>query len=176
MTGIQGAITSGILAVLASVTIFAGGPLAQDAVPASAPPAPSLPPCKEPRAVPEPEHLTRPKYPEESLKAGSEGSVELRALVHSNGKTRELKLVKGDPVFAKPAIEAVRRWQFHPALAQGKPVETAYVGTAYKVQIRFVLVLHEAIPDWEIESPQDTAEVSQSASSNFERGTPDGPV
>ena len=79
--------------------------------------------------------------------------------------------MKGEPVFAKPAIEAVRRWQFHPALTQGKPVETAY-----KVQVRFVLVLREAIPDWEIESPQDTAEVSQSASTNFERGTPDGPV
>jgi TonB family protein len=159
------------MAVLASVTIFAGGPLAQNAVPASAPPTSSLPPCKEPRAVPEPEHMTRPKYPKESLKAGSDGSVELRALVDSNGKTRELKLVKGEPVFAKPAIEAVRRWQFHPALTQAKPVETAY-----RVQIRFVLVLREAIPDWEIESPQDRAEAFQSASTNFERGTPDGPV
>jgi TonB family protein len=115
--------------------------------------------------------MTRPKYPKEALKAGAEGSVQLRVLVDSNGRTQNLTVVNGERVFAKPAVEAVRKWQFHPAVVEGKPVETAY-----KVTVRFVLVLAEAIADWEIESPQENRQASGSIPTDSRRDTPDGPV
>jgi len=116
--------------------------------------------------------MARPKYPKESLKAGVEDAVELRALVDSSGRTRELTVVKGKPAFAKPSVEAVRKWRFHPALVEGKPVETIY-----KVRVRFNPLLEEAVAGWEIESPrEETDSVGKSDPSKFERDTPDGPV
>lgn len=121
--------------------------------------------------MPDPEHMVRPKYPKKSLKAGIEGHVELPVLVGNNGKTLEVTVGKGKPVFATPALEAIRKWQFHPVLIGGKPVETVY-----KIQVRFVLILQKAVTGWEIESPQETAEVASSASTDPKRDTPDGPV
>jgi TonB family protein len=117
--------------------------------------------------MPDPEHMVRPKYPKKSLKAGIEGHVELPVLVGNNGKTLEVTVGKGEPVFATPALEAIRKWQFHPVLIGGKPVETVY-----KIQVRFVLILQKAVTDWEIESPQETAEVASSASTDPKCDTP----
>jgi TonB family protein len=139
------------------------------------PPAPTVSailPCKDPHDVHDPEHVTHPKYPKESLKAGVEGAVELRAMVDSSGRTRELTVVKGEPVFAKPSVEAVRKWQFHAALVEGKPAQTIY-----KVRVRFNLLLKEAFTDWDIESPrEETDSIGRNDPSKFERNTPDGPV
>jgi TonB family protein len=153
------------------IAVLLGGLPAQDArvVPASA--GSSVPPRKEPRSVPDPEHMTRPKYPKESLQAGVEGAVELRAIVDPNGRTQGLTVVNGKPVFAMPALEAVRKWHFHPVVVEGKPVETTY-----KIRVRFVLLFQEAVPDWEIESPHETAAIVNSALTNLKRDTPDGPV
>ena len=129
-------------------------------------------PCNGPHHIQNPEHMARPKYPKESLKAGVEGAVELRASVDSSGRTRELTVMKGDAAFAKASVQAVRKWQFHPALVQGKPVKTIY-----KVQVRFNLLLEEAVTDWEIESPkEETDSLGKSPPSKLYRDTPDGPV
>ncbi len=129
--------------------------LGQNLPAASASTGPSVPPCKELRAAPEPQHMTRPKYPKKLLKAGVEGNVELKAVVESDGKLRELTVVNGKPDLAALTRDAVRRWRFHPVLVQGKPVETVY-----KVRVRFVLLLQEAIPDWEIESPKENTDAT----------------
>jgi protein TonB len=34
-----------------------------------------------------------------------------------------VNLVKGDPILAKPALEAVKQWRYKPTLLNGKPVE-----------------------------------------------------
>jgi hypothetical protein len=97
------------------------------------------------------------------------GQLRTRALVGNNGKTLGLTVVKGEPVFRTPAPQAIR--QFHPVLIGAKPVETVY-----KIQVRFVLILQEAVADSEIESPQETAEIASSASTYPKRDPPDGPV
>ena len=151
---------------------FRGVQPAQDAPAAPASPGASIPRCRGPRDAPEPEHMTRPKYPKKFLKSGIGGNVELRAVVASDGKTRELTVVSGNPNLAAPARDAVRRWRFHPALVEGKPVETVY-----KVRVRFVLLLQEAIPDWEIESPKENTEAVGGLSlPSFETDTTEGPV
>lgn len=144
---------------------------AQNTSPTSLPTHPSIPPCQGPRSVPDPDHMVRPKYPKKSLEAGAQGTVELRAIVDRKGRTQNLTVVDGEPLFALPALEAVRKWHFHPVIVEGRPVETTY-----KVQVRFVLLLREAIPDWEVDSPQETSEVAKSVPPEFKRDTPDGPV
>jgi TonB family protein len=169
MNGIQTARSLSFLGFTV-LSILVSGLFAQDT---SSPTTtyPNALPCKQPWVIPDPTHMVRPKYPKQYLKAGVEGSVELRALVGSNGKTQEVKIVKGDPVFATPAAEAVHKWHFHAALVQGKPVETVY-----KVRVRFVLSLEDAIPDWEIESPRDDSRLVGAMPTDLEPDTPDGPV
>lgn len=135
-----------------------------------APSTPTASPCPQPQAVKDPDRMVRAKYPKKSLDARAEGTVELKALVGANGKTQDLKVVKGDPAFAAAALDAVRKWRFHPAVVKGEAVETVY-----KVRVRFVLSLQEAIAEWEIESPQDKAPLI-GASSDFPADTADGPV
>jgi TonB family protein len=144
--------------------------VAQEAPSAPANASPSIPLCK-PQALEYPDRMVQPEYPEAALKAGIEGAVELRALVGSNGKTRELTLVKGDPVFAVPAVQAVRKWRFHPVLVKGKPVETVY-----GLRVRFVLILREAVTDLKIESPLEDEPTTGDVQADVEFDTPEGHV
>lgn len=165
-------VLAGLFPRVVVIAILLSGPFAQNTISAPQNIASGVPPCKDPAVEPSPEHMIRPKYPKESLKAGAEGAVDLRALVDADGTTRDLSVVSGEPVFAKPALEAIRKWQFHPILIAGKPVETAY-----KVRVRFVLILREAFADWEIESPRQDADAATSTvAAALEIETPDGPV
>ncbi len=51
------------------------------------------------------------------------GPVVLSALVGTDGAVRELKVVSGDPLLAKAATDAVRRWRFQPHRQNGRLVE-----------------------------------------------------
>ncbi|HEY3975063.1 MAG TPA: energy transducer TonB [Candidatus Sulfotelmatobacter sp.] len=113
--------------------------------------------------------MARPRYPKQSLKAGIEGTVEIRARIGNDGRTEELSLMSGEPVFANPALEAVRKWRFHPVLIKGQPTEAIY-----KVRVRYVLILQEAVADVELESPQEPTAVA--SPSPAEINSPDGPV
>lgn len=131
----------------------------------------AIQPCKEARSAETPEHMVRPKYPKQALKAGVGGTVELKALVGSDGKTKNLAIIQGDPVLAASAVQAVRKWRFRPALVRGEPVETSY-----KVLVRFVPILQEAITDLEIEWPREDVPDTDPDTSQFEFETPEGPV
>jgi TonB family protein len=93
--------------------------------------------------------MIRPKYPKDSLHKGAQGTVELRAIIAPNGKIKDLVVLSGEPQFSQPALDAIRKWRFHPEKREGHPVETAF-----KIQVRFNLVLREANSDVELESPQ----------------------
>jgi protein TonB len=43
--------------------------------------------------------------------------------VATDGAIKELNLVKGDPILAKAALEAVKQWRYKPTLLHGKAVE-----------------------------------------------------
>jgi len=79
-------------------------------------------------------HDEAPVYPVEAKAKGIHGNVVLKATIDTTGKMSELKLIKGDPVLAKAAIEAVKKWRYRPYLLDGQPVtvETTIV-------VRFVL-------------------------------------
>ena len=95
------------------------------------------------------DNMVRPKYPKEALRNGIAGTVELKAVVASDGKLKDLVAKSGDTEFSGSAIAAIRKWRFHPQVRQGQPVETTY-----KIQVRFNPLLQEANCDVGLESPQ----------------------
>jgi len=74
-----------------------------------------------------------PIYPDEAMAARREGDVLLHVVLAIDGAVKELELVKGDPILAKAALEAVKQWRYKPTLLNGKPVE---VDSTILVQFR----------------------------------------
>lgn len=64
-----------------------------------------------------------PIYPDEARAARTEGEVLLHIVLATDGTIKELSLVKGDPILAKAALEAVKLWRYKPTLLNGKAVE-----------------------------------------------------
>ena len=59
----------------------------------------------------------RPEYPDSARREGSEGSVLLRVLVDEHGRSKKVEInsSSGSQALDHAAMEALRRWRFHPA-------------------------------------------------------------
>ena len=90
------------------------------AAPASAPPAPVVPPNFNAAYLNNP----APAYPQNSRRLGHQGRVILRVLVNADGNPDkvEVRTSSGFSQFDDAAFEAVRRWRFVPARQGEKPV------------------------------------------------------
>ena len=64
----------------------------------------------------------QPSYPADARLGRIQGNVELRAIVGDDGRILELHIIKGHPMLAPAAYNAVRSWQFSPYLEGGKAV------------------------------------------------------
>ena len=53
---------------------------------------------------------------------GLEGPVLLQAVITENGTVQDLKVVRGQPILARAAVDAVRQWRYRPYRLNGKPV------------------------------------------------------
>ncbi len=69
------------------------------------------------------ERQVAPKYPEEALRAGVNGSVVLQASIGRDGSVRDVKLVSGYLVLARAALDAVKQWRYRPYRHNGENVE-----------------------------------------------------
>lgn len=67
---------------------------------------------------------TTPRYPDEALNTGLSGQVVVAALVDSNGRVVDTRVVKSVPIFDHAAESTVRRWVFRPATKGKRPVAT----------------------------------------------------
>jgi protein TonB len=72
--------------------------------------------------LPEALHKVPPDYPDDARRRGVQGTVMTQALVGRDGKVRDVKIVKSIPGLDEAAAQAVRQWEFKPALAKGAPV------------------------------------------------------
>lgn len=68
-------------------------------------------------------HKVNPKYPAEAREKHIQGDVILQATINKQGDVAQLKLVKGDPILADAAMDAVKQWKYKPYLLNGEPVE-----------------------------------------------------
>lgn len=67
----------------------------------------------------------RPEYSEALRAAGISGEVVVQFGVDASGAVQDAKAVKSDhPELEAPAVEAVRKWKFRPAMKDGQPVAT----------------------------------------------------
>lgn len=112
--------------LLAIVALAAPGACTRDK-PAPAPageanapaPAPDLPIDTMPKVLD-----AAVKYPEEARARGEQGTVQVKALVGTDGKVTEVSAEAGQaasPVLVEAALAAVRQWTFEPARSGGQP-------------------------------------------------------
>jgi TonB family protein len=89
------------------------------------------PPCTAPRKVAISSGVaasllkTRidPVYPVAALKNHVYGTVVLEAAINTDGRVESLRLISGPPSLQQAALDAVRRWVYHPYLLNNVPVE-----------------------------------------------------
>jgi protein TonB len=65
----------------------------------------------------------QPKYPQAALAVHAQGAVQIEATINKEGTVTNVKVISGDPVLARAAVEAVRQWRYKPYYLDGDPVE-----------------------------------------------------
>lgn len=77
-----------------------------------------------------------PRYPSNARRAGVDGTVVLRGIVGTDGRIREVEILKDLPYgLGEAAQDAVRRWRFRPAEYAGQPIGVYYTVTVnYKLE------------------------------------------
>ena len=65
-----------------------------------------------------------PVYPKVAKAVGLSGSVELQFMISTDGSVRNATVVKGNPLLARAAVDAIYAWHFQPARRDGIPVES----------------------------------------------------
>ena len=96
-------------------------------------PAEPSQPAASPVVQPSPLSTPPPQYPRRALSAGIGGKVLVRVEVGPDGVPTDSSLVQssGEPDLDRAALQAVRRWRFHPASQNG-------VATVGSVVVPFV--------------------------------------
>jgi len=67
-------------------------------------------------------YTVKPEYPDLASQAGTQGTVNVQALVGPDGTVLETRLLNSIPLLNDAAQAAVRRWRFKPATAGGVPI------------------------------------------------------
>jgi TonB family protein len=70
------------------------------------------------------DYRVNPTYPAEARAMRLEGEVVLAAIVTKTGRVRDVKLVKGSPILARAAMDAVKQWRYQPYRLNGEPQES----------------------------------------------------
>lgn len=104
---------------------------------------------------PKPLEQRPPEYPFNQRAAGIVGRVTLNFILGVDGRVEEVHIVKSNnPWFERPAIDAVLKWRFSPALRAGQPVRTRV-----QQEIRFNLNGARAEDFWLIEKGPNHAKL-----------------
>ncbi len=94
---------------------------------AAEPPAAPKPvgPTRDARLV----RSTKPTYPASALRRRMEGWVDVQFTVETDGSIKNVHSVGSNRgrIFERAAVDAVEKWQFEPALVNGKPVAKVLV-------------------------------------------------
>ncbi len=64
-----------------------------------------------------------PVYPARAMQAHLQGAVLLLATISKDGDITAVKLLKGEPVLAHAAMDAVKQWKYKPYLLDSQPME-----------------------------------------------------
>jgi TonB family protein len=93
--------------------------------------------------------IVKATYPFEAQEKQLQGQVWVKILVSTTGEVQNVEVISGDPVLAKSAMDAAKRWKFKPFIKDGKPTP---VSTKLPFNFAFSENVHqEKIP------PEETA-------------------
>lgn len=86
----------------------------------------------------------QPEYPEAAQKAKLEGEVEVEFAVEPDGHVSRASVKRSsNELFSEPALKAVQRWTFEPALEEGKPAAS---GLGVTVPFRLAQLRQKQMP------------------------------
>jgi len=69
------------------------------------------------------ERQVKPIYPREALRLKRAGDVVLQAVIKKDGNVGDLKVVRGDSMLARAAMDAVTKWRYQPYQLNGQPIQ-----------------------------------------------------
>ncbi len=76
----------------------------------------------------------QPEYPPVARQLKVEGTVELNATVNEDGTVEKADVVSGNPILAKAAADALKKWKFSKMTEDGKAVKfVANVAFTFKL-------------------------------------------
>jgi periplasmic protein TonB len=64
-----------------------------------------------------------PVYPPQAVQMRVQGSVQILASISKDGNITDVKLINGDPILARSAMDAVKQWKYKPYYLDGQPME-----------------------------------------------------
>lgn len=72
----------------------------------------------------------KPDYTDAARKGHVTGVVIVEAIVNKQGEVEQVRILKGLPLgLSEEALEAVKKWRFHPGTLNGEPVEVIFTLT-----------------------------------------------
>ena len=74
-------------------------------------------------------HRVEPDYPKIAITMHLSGTVQLRAIIGTDGTIQNIQVVSGNPILATAAVAAVKQWRYQPTRLSGQPVEVETVIT-----------------------------------------------
>jgi len=114
--GVEGGIATGVVGPVTAIV---------EGLPSPPPPAPpvSHEPVRIGGQVQAPALLKRvePIYPSIAQMAAIDGIVILDAIIDEHGRVQSLKVLRGHPLLAKAATDAVQQWEYEPLKLNGRP-------------------------------------------------------
>jgi protein TonB len=139
VVGVAGAVGAGNGGVPGLAGILSGG--VQPIPPPRAQPAPKPAPAAPPRVrlggvvrMARLVHRVDPIYPRLAINARISGTVELEGVIGTDGRLRELRVLRGHLLLAPAALDAVRQWVYEPTYLNGEPVEVvAPISVTFKL-------------------------------------------
>jgi protein TonB len=76
----------------------------------------------------------RPVYPDIARLARVQGTVIMEAVLDTNGRVTQLRVLKSEPMLDQAALNAVRQWRYTPSIYGGHPVSVLMT-----ITVRFTL-------------------------------------
>jgi protein TonB len=76
----------------------------------------------------------RPQYPEIARAARVEGTIIMEAVLDTNGRVTQLRVLRSVPMLDQAALDAVSKWRYSPSLYGGHPVSVLMT-----ITVRFTL-------------------------------------
>jgi TonB family protein len=71
------------------------------------------------------------RYPPIAISAGLSGDVEIDCVIGPDGRVRDARLLTGNPVFRRAALDAVRQWIYTEPKLNGRPISVLLTVTVH---------------------------------------------